>query len=73
MVHPNIIRGHLVDLLAEIAVSTGHRHHSSMSKFPSKLHNGKQPITYGWLVSIGGLADVNAVVEGLLEIKPATS
>ena len=73
MVHPNLIRGDLVDLLAEISVSTGHRHHSSMSKFPSKLHNGKQPITYGWLVSIGGLADVSAVVEGLLEIKPATS
>ncbi len=73
MVHPNLSRADLVELLAEGSVSTDHRYHSSMSKFPSKLHTGKLPITYGWRVSMGGLANVSAALEGLLAMKPATS
>lgn len=73
MVHPNLNRADLVELLAHGSVSTDHRHHSNMSKFPSKLHTGKLPITYAWQVSVGGLAQVSAVLEGLLKIKPLAS
>ncbi|VVN73277.1 hypothetical protein [Pseudomonas fluorescens] len=71
MVHPKLVRDDLVNLLRDSSVSTEYRHHSSMSKFPSKLHTGKRPITYGWLVSAVGLAEAGAVVEGLLELEPA--
>ncbi|CAI8805087.1 DUF2088 domain-containing protein [Pseudomonas sp. IT-194MI4] len=71
MVHPKLLRDDLVNLLADSTVSTDHRHHSSMSKFPSKLHTGKQPITYGWLLSVPGHAEVGALMNRLLELEPA--
>lgn len=74
MVHPGLARDDVVHLAGEGSVSTDYRHHSSMSKFPSRIHTGKAPITYGWLISADGLEQARTTLEGLLQLlanKPA--
>ncbi|MCC5579035.1 hypothetical protein IMZ11_25755 [Microtetraspora sp. AC03309] len=49
MIHPEADLSRLADVMG-LAVSSGVRHGSNMRRFPKRIHTGKAPISYAYVV-----------------------
>jgi hypothetical protein len=58
MVHPGLSPETLHRLDGVDCISTGHRFHSNMTRFPKRIHGGKTETAYGWQVQVDTISNL---------------
>ncbi|MDN7967545.1 hypothetical protein QZM91_08270 [Burkholderia multivorans] len=58
MVHPGLLPDVMMALPGVASVSTEHRFHSNMTRFPKRLNRGATATAYGWQVSLNTFDDL---------------
>ncbi len=69
-VHPHYARESLMSMDGVLTVSTEHRFHSNMVRFPKRLHRGETPTAYGWKVNVESLLALRRFLDAFARRAP---